>query len=112
MPADTAPRILVCAPQQGALGELRRLLAAGGHDVEGHLLGTPEPERLADYRLVLVEGTDGGAGPLELCRRLRDRLGEAVVPIVYVLGDHGPAARLASFEAGADTYLLRPFAPG
>jgi serine phosphatase RsbU (regulator of sigma subunit) len=112
MPDNAPPRILVCAPDGSALGELRRLLAAGGHDVEGHLPGGPEPQRLADFRLVLVEGTGGGAGPLELCRRLRERRGEAVVPIVYVLGDHGPEARLACFEAGADTYLLRPFAPG
>jgi sigma-B regulation protein RsbU (phosphoserine phosphatase) len=31
---------------------------------------------------------------------------------LYVTGDHGPVTRLACFEAGADTYLLRPFAPG
>ena len=40
------------------------------------------------------------------------RLAEAFVPILFVTGDHSPAVRLASLEAGADGYLLRPFATG
>ena len=34
------------------------------------------------------------------------------VPILFVTDDHAPAVRLTSFESGADTCLLRPFAPG
>jgi phosphoserine phosphatase RsbU/P len=41
---------------------------------------------------------------------LRGRLHESVVPILFITDDHSPEARLASFEAGADMYLLRPFA--
>src|SRR5262249_356832 len=55
----------------------------------------------------------GQTGPaLELCRRLKPRLEEAFVPILFITDDHYPASRLASFEAGADTYLLRPFIAG
>ena len=75
-----------------------------------HPLGAadPEPPRPAP-------GPHRGAGGrrrLRFCRRLRQRLGDVFVPVLYVTADAAPAARLAPFEAGADTYLLRPFAPG
>jgi sigma-B regulation protein RsbU (phosphoserine phosphatase) len=95
-----------------ALAEVRRLLTAGGNEVFGHLSGNPDPDRLSEYRLVIVEGTGCGPAAVDLCRRLRGRLDEAVLPLVFVTDDHGPDMRLASLEAGADTYLLRPFAPG
>src|SRR5207245_477715 len=34
------------------------------------------------------------------------------MPILFVTQDHSPTARLDSFEAGVDTYLLRPFTRG
>jgi sigma-B regulation protein RsbU (phosphoserine phosphatase) len=94
------------------LAELRRLLVAAGHLVEGHLLGAPEPAGLAACRLLLIDGSGAPADALALCRRLRARLEEGFTPILFVTDDPSPQARLASFEAGADTYLLRPFAPG
>src|SRR5437763_3853393 len=109
--SDPAPRILVCAQEMTSLAELRRLLAAGGHDAGGHLLGTPDPE-LNGHQLVIVDGSRDGGHALPLCRRLHARVEGRFVPILYVTDDHSPAARLACFEAGADTYLLRPFAPG
>lgn len=112
MSASDRPQILACSPNVNALAELRRLLAAGGHDLNGHLLGTPDPENLSGVQLVIVDGGPATATALDLCRRLRARLEEGFVPILFVTDDHGPAARLAGFEAGADTYLLRPFAPG
>jgi sigma-B regulation protein RsbU (phosphoserine phosphatase) len=112
MPANGPPRILVCAHEMNALAEVRRLLTAGGNEVFGHLLGTPDPDRLAEYRLVIVEGTGCRPAAVDLCRRLRGRLDEAVLPLVFVTDDHGADTRLASFEAGADACLLRPFAPG
>src|SRR5262249_22012829 len=38
-------------------------------------------------------------------------LADGFVPILFVTCNHTPTARLASLECGADTYLLRPFAP-
>jgi serine phosphatase RsbU (regulator of sigma subunit) len=96
-----------------ALTEVRRLLeGGGGYEVEGHLLGTPDPGGLGGFRLVLIDGSGCLAEALGLCRRLRGRIEEGFAPILFVTDDHSPAARLASFEAGADTYLLRPFAAG
>jgi phosphoserine phosphatase RsbU/P len=105
-------RILVCAPHVHVLLELRRLLESHGYDVTGHLLGTPDPDGLGGYRLIVLDGTAQAPQALELCGRLRPRAEEGFVPLLFVTDDHSPITRLASFEAGADTYLLRPFAAG
>src|SRR5260370_580908 len=105
-------KILVCAPHVNHLAELRRMLEGHGHEVDGHLLGSPDPDGLRGFRLVVLEGSGQVGEALELCRRLRPRLEEGFVPILFVTDDHSPTTRLASFEAGADTYLLRPFVPG
>jgi serine phosphatase RsbU (regulator of sigma subunit) len=105
-------RILVSAPHVHVLTDLRRVLEGHGYEVVGHLLDTPDPEAGPGARLLVLDGS-GQTGPaLELCRRLRPRLEEAFVPILFVTDDHNPTSRLASFEAGADTYLLRPFIAG
>src|SRR5262249_14436510 len=41
----------------------------------------------------------------------RARLLDSFVPVLFVAADSNRAAHLASFGEGADTYLLRPFAP-
>src|SRR5262245_3924920 len=109
---NAARRILVCAAQMATLHELRRLLVATGLDVDGHLLGTPDPDMPGTCELILVEGIPGSPDGLDLCRRLRCRLDEKFVPVIYVTDDPGPTSRLAAFEAGCDAYVLRPFAPG
>jgi sigma-B regulation protein RsbU (phosphoserine phosphatase) len=111
MQNNGAPRILICVSQMAALAEMRRLLETGGHDVAGHLFGSPDPDDLPAYQLIIIEGGTA-TDSLELCRRFRARLDDGFTPIIYVSDDHTPASRLAGFEAGADTYLLRPFAPG
>lgn len=110
--ATVARQILVCAAQMGTLHDLRRLLVATGLDVAGHLHGTPDPAAPGQYEMILLEATPGSPDALDLGRRLRARLDDAFVPIVYVTEETSPAVRLAAFEAGCDAYLLRPFAPG
>ena len=110
MNADGPARILVCANQMDALQELRRVLAQGGRAVDAHARGAPDPESLSAYHLLVVDGGRAADGALDLCRRFRGRLEDGFTPILYVTDDHGPAARLACYEAGADAYLLRPFA--
>lgn len=106
-------KILVSSPNVGVLSDLRRQLELHGHAVSGHVLGTPDPDALTTYRLVVLDGS-GGHTPqaLALCERLHPRLEGTFVPVLFVTDDQTPATRLACFEAGADTYLLKPFAPG
>ncbi len=106
------PQLLVCSNHMSSLADLRRLLVGGGHEVEGYLIGTAGPGPLTGLRLVVIDGSGCLGEALELTRRLRGHLEDEIVPILFVTDDHGPAARLASFDAGADTNLLRPFAAG
>jgi serine phosphatase RsbU (regulator of sigma subunit) len=105
-------RVLVSAPHVHVLTDLRRVLEGHGYEVVGHLLDTPDPEVGRACRLLVLDGSGQTVPALDLCRRLRPRLEESFVPILFVTDDHNPASRLASFEAGADTYLLRPFIGG
>src|SRR5581483_7591078 len=100
----------VCAGQPASLADLRRLLTGGGHDARGHVIGAPEPDLGPGVNLVIVDGSGCAPAALDLCRQLRSRVDEEVVPILYVTDAPQPAARVAGFEAGADTCLLRPFA--
>src|SRR4051812_2361679 len=106
------PRVLVSAPHVHVLTDLRRVLEGHGHEVVGHLPGTPDPDGTDASRLVVLDGSGQTGQALELCRRVRPRLEDHFVPILFVTDDHNPTSRLASFEAGADTYLLRPFIAG
>jgi phosphoserine phosphatase RsbU/P len=105
-------RVLVCVGQMANLGELRHVLGAGGYDVGGHLLGTADPADLLSYHLILIEGSKGHGDALSLCKRMRARVDGTFIPILFVTDDHSSSTRLAGFEAGADTYLLRPFVAG
>src|SRR5262245_38438970 len=105
------PRILLCAERTPPGEDLPALLAQAGYDVARSPL-EPETVETAGAHVIVLEGSDGGRKALQLCRHLRTRAAEQFIPILFVLDDPSPAWRLASLEAGADTYLLRPFAPG
>jgi sigma-B regulation protein RsbU (phosphoserine phosphatase) len=112
MAASGIPRILVCADATGAAEDLQRTLEQAGHAVSRHSLNGSGPENLAGYSLILLDGGAAHVETIQFCRRLRNRLGDAFVPILFVTSDPSPTVRLAGFEGGADTYLLRPFSPG
>src|SRR4051794_17663892 len=108
MSPSGSPQILLCTSTVAVLSDLRRQLALGGHEVAGHLLGSSDPDRLNGFRLIIVEGGDAALG---LCRRLRPRLEEFFVPLLFVAEEGNPGQRLAAFEAGVDACLVRPFLP-
>ena len=76
-------------------------LAADGHAALDSLLVEPADAVLLD---VAMPGIDG----LEVCRRLRaagDR-----TPVLMLTARHATADRVAGLDAGADDYLVKPFA--
>ena len=90
--------------------ELGPFLEQAGYRVARGTLPEPAAEAGGPH-LIIIESSGHDRRPLQLCRQLRAACAEHFIPILFVLDDPGPAWRLASLEAGADTYLLRPFAP-
>lgn len=105
-------RVLLSAGHEPRLVELRLLLEAQGHHVALHPFDAGDPADLDGLALAILDGTDHVTLALDLCRRLRARLEEQFLPVLFISDKADPHARLACFEAGADTYLLRPFASG
>ncbi|HXG11294.1 MAG TPA: SpoIIE family protein phosphatase [Gemmataceae bacterium] len=110
LPSDSS-RILLCAASPTAAADVRRLLEEAGLHVADHFYHVPVPDDLADYHLAVLEGCGEEEAALAFCRRLRSRLADRLLPILFITDDRAPHARLASLEGGADTYLLRPFSP-
>ena len=102
--------VLVVDDEPSVRQALQRALTFEGYDVlvapDGHsaldtLLNRPADAILLD---VAMPGIDG----LEVCRRLRaagDR-----TPILMLTARHATADRVAGLDAGADDYLVKPFA--
>jgi len=103
------PRLLLCTDTLSAAADLRLSLEQTAFAVDSHTFGDFNGHDPGAYRLVLLDGTQNIHEALLCCRHLRGRIGESFVPILLVTADPSPAARLASLECGADTYLLRPF---
>jgi sigma-B regulation protein RsbU (phosphoserine phosphatase) len=112
MKLPAGSRILLAAHASTDVDDVRRLLEQAGYGVDWHPTSAPEPDNPQAFQLVIQEDGRHETQAPHFCRRLRDKLGEAFVPVLFVTSDPSPAARLASFKDGADTYLLRPFAPG
>src|SRR5947209_1619505 len=112
MASTTTSRILVCAEDPSTTADVRAILEGAGHSVCGHRFGSGGPDETRSFDLAVLEGSGRPDTARQFCRRLRLQLLDEFVPLLFVTDDHDPAARLASFESGADTCLLRPFAPG
>ena len=102
-------RVLISAAHAPALQEIRQKFEGRGCSVTSHLLGSPEPDDLGGYRLVVIDAGEQSAPALDLCRRLRSRIEDTILPVLFILAEASPRTRLACFAAGADAYLPRPF---
>jgi two-component system response regulator MprA len=103
-------RVLVVDDEHAVRVALERALRLGGHDVELAADGREGLLRSADYRPdvivadLLMPVLDGA----QLCRNLRAR-GDAT-PVLMLTARDGVSDRVAGLDAGADDYLVKPFA--
>ena len=90
---------------------LERTLAAEGYGVSGAADGgmaLASIERSAPDVVVLDVGLPGLDG-LAVCRRLRSK--GLTLPILLLTARDAVSDRVAGLDAGADDYLVKPFAP-
>jgi two-component system, OmpR family, response regulator MprA len=103
-------RVLVVDDEPAVRESLERALALEGYHVELARDGRAALERLGDSSPdavildLLMPGIDG----VEVCRRLR-RAGDRT-PILMLTARDGVASRVEGLDAGADDYLVKPFA--
>ncbi len=103
-------RVLVVDDDPKMLGLMRRALSFAGYDVDlaadGEEALAIARDRLPDVVVldVMLPGLDG----LQVCRRLR--AGEATLPILMLTAKDRVPDRVAGLDAGADDYLVKPFA--
>ena len=102
-------RILVVDDDARLAASLRRALAYEGHGVEvagdGPAALTAARDRPPDLVVldVMLPGLDG----VEVCRRLRQG---SDVPVLMLTARDAISDRVAGLDAGADDYLVKPFA--
>ncbi len=114
MPAGNATtpsgRVLVVEDDQAVRDAVTRALRYEGYDVRTAVDGDDGLAHVADddpdvvVLDVLMPGTDG----LEVCRRLREQGDHR--PILMLTARHDVTDRVAGLDAGADDYLVKPFA--
>lgn len=67
--------------------------------------------RLVEPDLVIVDLLMPGAGGCNLIRRLRAAEGQGHVPVIVASGMTTLKDRNAALEAGADSFIIKPFMP-
>jgi two-component system response regulator MprA len=103
-------RILVCDDEPAVRAALDRALRLEGYEVDLAVDGEEALVALATRPAsavvldLLMPGLDG----LEVCRRLR--AGGDATPILVLTARSGVAERVEGLDAGADDYLVKPFA--
>jgi two-component system response regulator MprA len=102
-------RILVVDDDARLGASLRRALAYEGHAVEliGDGPGALVAARDRPPDLVVLDGMLPGLDGVDVCRRLR---AGSDVPILMLTARDAVADRVAGLDAGADDYLVKPFA--
>lgn len=110
MSQSQTAKILVSASEPTGIEDVTRILLNQNHEIVPHLFNDLDLPNISEHHLVILEASQSLDSALTLCRQLRLESTESYLPILLVTDDHSPATRLAGFEAGVDTCLLRPFA--
>ena len=111
MQAVRPSTVLLIGSEPAATEQVHHLLTIQGHNV--HCLRTDEslPDEASSYHLAIVEASGCPEEKLSWCQQLRARGAELFLPLLYITPDPSAGVRLASFDAGADACLVRPFLP-
>src|SRR5579864_5922657 len=102
--------ILVVEDERRLANLLRRVLTEERHNVDLAFDGSSGLDlALSDtYDLVILDLMLPGIDGVEVCRRMRAEHGEA--PVLMLTARGAVEDRVAGLNAGADDYLVKPFA--
>ena len=108
--AEQQPRVLVVDDEPAVQNALSRALTLERYEVAQAVDGREALERLATtaYDVVILDVSMPHVDGLEVCRRMRD--GGDRTPVLMLTARAGVDDRVAGLDAGADDYLVKPFA--
>jgi len=103
------PSILVADDDERIAASLRRALIYEGYSVEVAHDGNTALRSALDHRpdLVVLDIMMPGIDGIEVCRRLR---ADSKVPVLMLTAKDTVSDRVHGLDAGADDYLVKPFA--
>ena len=103
-------RVLVVEDEVKMARAIRRGLEQEGYAVDGAATGDDGLHLAAeiDYDAIVLDVLLPGLGGFEVCRRLRQAGRWA--PVLMLTARDGVADRINGLDAGADDYLVKPFA--
>jgi class 3 adenylate cyclase len=103
------PTVLVVDDQPPNVRLLEAILAPRGYDVRAAGSGEEALRLIAedDIDLVLLDIVMPGLDGYEVCRRIREQVDTAYLPVVMVTAS-GDEQKVKALEAGADDFLAKP----
>src|SRR3954471_14008744 len=103
-------RVLIVDDEPAVRAALDRALRLDGYEIELAADGREALDRVADERhdAIVLDVAMPGLDGLQVCRRLRDA-GDRT-PVLMLTARDGIDDRVAGLDAGADDYLVKPFA--
>lgn len=106
---QTGHKILVVDDDRGVRTAIERALTFEGHTVVTANDGVAGLDALDDsISLMVLDVSMPNMDGLEVCRRVRAAQND--VPILMLTARHTTTDRVADLDAGADDYLVKPFA--
>jgi two-component system response regulator MprA len=101
-------RVLVVDDDPGVRASLDRALSHEGYQVIVAGDGMTALDRVAECDVMVLDLTMPHLGGLDVCRRMREEGDDT--PILVLTARHSTADRVVGLDAGADDYLVKPFA--
>ena len=103
-------RVLIVDDEPAVRAALDRALRLDGYEIALAADGREALDRLADVRhdAIVLDVAMPGIDGLQVCRRLRDA-GDRT-PVLMLTARDAVDDRVAGLDAGADDYLVKPFA--
>jgi two-component system response regulator MprA len=107
---EDRPRVLVAEDDRSVRESLTRALRLEGYDVEAVSDGAQALEAFDHVApaVVVLDVMMPNVDGLTVCRRLRTR--GVSVPILMLTARHEVSDRVSGLDAGADDYVVKPFA--
>jgi DNA-binding response OmpR family regulator len=105
--------VLVIDDERDLIDLLRYNLEREGFEV----LGAPDGETGLDMALdrrpdvIVLDRMMPGPDGIDICRRLRQEIRTADVPVILLTAKSAEADRVMGLDAGADDYVTKPFSP-